>query len=143
MRNLFFASTIFIILLSSCSDRLKNDLNPYGKALGEYPERIEIPAEGGTFEMVFESNFKINFIIGCIGVEDYDGWFEPVTTTIADEKYYHKVSIRITADSNTTGTERTAATLWVVYGHPSIIWPIYKQDIIGEYSIRQPALPRI
>lgn len=142
MRNLLFASTIFIILLSSCSDRLKNDLNPYGKALEEYPERIEIPAEGGTFEMVFESNFKINFIIGCIGVEDYDGWFEPVTTTIADEKYYHKVSISITADSNTTGTERTD-TLRVEYGHPSIIWPIYKQDIIREYSIRQPALPRI
>ncbi len=142
MRNLLFASTIFIILLSSCSDRLKNDLNPYGKALEEYPERIEIPAEGGTFEMVFESNFKINFCIGCIGVEDYDGWFEPVTTTIADEKYYYKVSISITADSNTTGTERTD-TLSVAYGHPSIIWPIYKQDIIREYSIRQPALPRI
>lgn len=140
MRSLLLASTIFIILLSSCSDRLKNDLNPYGKALEEYPESIVIPAEGGTFEMVFESNFKINFILGCIGVEDYDGWFEPVTTTIADEKYYHKVSISITADSNTTGTERTG-TLRVEYGHPSIIMPIYKQDIIGEYSISQPALP--
>lgn len=142
MRSLLLASTIFIILLSSCSDRLKNDLNPYGKALEEYPERIEIPAEGGTFEMVFESNFKMTFDIGWFGVEDYDGWFEPVTTTIADEKYYHKVSISITADSNTTGIERTD-TLRVVYGHPSIIWPTYKQDIIGEYSISQPALPRI
>lgn len=141
MRYLLYTSTILIVLFlfSSCSDRLKNDLNPYGKALEEYPEDIVIPAEGGTVELVFESNFKIDLIIGCVGVDDYDGWFEPGTTTIADEKYYHKVSISITADSNTTGTERTD-TLRVEYGHPSIIMPIYKNDIIGEYSIRQPAL---
>lgn len=141
MRNPFFASTIFIILLSSCSDRLKNDLNPYGKAFEEYPENIVIPAEGGSVEMVFESNFNIHFYLcDYHDIAEWHNWLEPVATTITEEKYYHKVSIIITADSNTTGTERTDKLI-VYYGHPSIISPIYKQDIIGEYGIRQPALP--
>ena len=141
MRSLLLASTIFIILLSSCSDRLKNDLNPYGKALEEYPENIIIPAEGGSVEMVFESNFHIHFyLLDYHDIAEWHNWLEPVATTITEEKYYHKVSISITADSNTTGTERTD-TLRVGYGHPSLIWPTYKQDIIGEYSISQPALP--
>ena len=127
---------IFLAVFSSCSERLKNDLNHYGRALENYPESIVIPAEGGSYEMVFESNFSISSSLK-------NGWshsFEIVTTPIVDKRYYHKDCIRITVDSNSTGAERRD-TLWVGYHHPSIIMPIYAQTVIGEYYIIQPSLP--
>ena len=127
---------IFLAVFSSCSERLTNDLNHYGRALENYPESIVIPAEGGSYEMVFESNFSISSSLK-------NGWshsFEIVTTPIVDKRYYHKDCIRITADSNSTGAERRD-TLWVSYHHPAVIMPIYAQTVIGEYYIIQPSLP--
>ena len=84
--------------------------------------------------MVFESNF-------CIGNYLYGAPYshEIVTTPIVDERYYKKVSIRIIAESNSTGAERTD-TLWVYYHHPAVIWPIYMTTEIGRYCLIQPSL---
>ena len=132
MKRLLY-SILFLVILPSCSDRLKNDLNPYGRALEEYPEKIVIPAEGGSYEMVFESNFRIeNYLHGA-------PYYEIVTTPIVDERYYKKVSIRIIAESNSTGAERTD-TLLVSYHHPSFLLPIYMETIIGRYCLIQPSL---
>lgn len=135
MKRLLYC-IIILAVFSSCSERLMNDLNPYGRAVENYPESIVIPAEGGSYELVFESNFSISSSLR-------NGWshsFEIVTTPIVDKRYYHKDCIRITADSNSTGAERRD-TLWVGYHHPSIIMPIYAQTVIGEYYIIQPSLP--
>ena len=133
MKRLLYC-ILFLVILPSCSDRLKNDLNPYGRALEEYPEKIVIPAEGGSYEMVFESNFRIlNYLQGA----PYS--HEIVTTPIVDERYYKKVSIRIIAESNSTGAERTD-TLWVYYRHPAVILPIYMETTIGQYCLIQPSL---
>lgn len=129
------------MLLSACSDPLKNALNPYGNALEEYPEKIMIPAEGGTFQMVFESNFQINYYLCGYYIDPWmkSYWLEPDMATVVNEAYYQKVCISLTADSNTTGTERTD-TLQVYYRHPSIILPLFMEDIIGEYCIVQSTL---
>ena len=133
MKRLLY-SILFLVILPSCSDRLKNDLNPYGRALEEYPEKIVIPAEGGSYEMVFESNFRIrNYLHGV----PYS--HEIVTTPIVEERYYKKVSIRIIAESNSTGAERTD-TLCVYYYHPAVILPINMMTTIGQYCLIQPSL---
>ena len=135
MKRLLYC-IIILAVFSSCSERLKNDLNPYGRAVENYPESIVIPAEGGSYELVFESNFSISSSLK-------NGWshsFEIVTTPIVDKRYYHKDCIRITADSNSTGAERRD-TLWVSYHHPAVIMPIYAQTDIGKYCIIQPSLP--
>ena len=127
---------IFLAVFSACSDRLKNDLNHYGRALEAYPEEIVIPAEGGSYEMVFESNFSIySYLSGGSSKS-----FEAVTIPVVDKRYYHKDCIRISADSNSTGAERRD-TLWVYYRHPAVIMPIYAQTDIGKYCIIQPSLP--
>lgn len=132
MKRLLYC-ILFLVILPSCSDRLKNDLNPYGRALEEYPEKIVIPAEGGSYEMVFESNFRIENYL-------HDApYYEIVTTPIVDEQYYKKVSIRIIAESNSTGSERTD-TLLVSYHHPSFVLPIYMETTIGRYCLIQPSL---
>ena len=132
MKRLLYC-ILFLVILPSCSDRLKNDLNPYGRALEEYPEKIVIPAEGGSYEMVFESNFRIENYL-------HDApYYEIVTTPIVDERYYKKVSIRIIAESNSTGSERTD-TLLVSYHHPSFVLPIYMETTIGRYCLIQPSL---
>ena len=132
MKRLLYC-ILFLVILPSCSDRLKNDLNPYGRALEEYPEKIVIPAEGGSYEMLFESNFSIeNYLYGA-------PYYEIVTTPIVDERYYKKVSIRIIAESNSTGAERTD-TLWVYYHHPAVILPLFLETIIGRYCLIQPSL---
>lgn len=132
MKRLLYC-ILFLVILPSCSDRLKNDLNHYGRALEKYPEKIVIPAEGGSYEMVFESNFRIeNYLYGA-------PYYEIVTTPIVDERYYKKVSIRIIAESNSTGAERTD-TLWVSYHHPSFLLPIYMETTIGRYCLIQPSL---
>lgn len=132
MKRLLYC-ILFLVILPSCSDRLKNDLNPYGRALEEYPEKIVIPAEGGSYEMLFESNFSIeNYLHGA-------PYYEIVTTPIVDERYYKKVSIRIIAESNSTGAERTD-TLWVSYHHPAVILPIFLETTIGRYCLIQPSL---
>lgn len=113
-----------------------NDMNPYGRAVENYPESIVIPAEGGSYELVFESNFSISTYLYKSGSTSFD----VVSTPIVDKRYYHKDCIRITADSNSTGAERRD-TLWVNYHHPAIIMPIYAQTVIGEYYIIQPSLP--
>ena len=133
MKRLLYC-ILFLVILPSCSDRLKNDLNPYGRALEEYPEKIVIPAEGGSYEMVFESNFDI---LNCLYGATYS--HEIVTTPIVDERYYKKVSIRIIAESNSTGAERTD-TLLVFYHHPSFLLPIYMETLIGRYCLIQPSL---
>ena len=133
MKRLLFC-IVSLAILSACSDRLKNDLNHYGRALEAYPEEIVIPAEGGSYEMVFESNFSIrNHLLY--------GLFETVTEPIVDKNYYHKAGIRLIADSNTTGAERRD-TLAVVYNHPAIIVPLYMDTVIGEYCVIQPSLPQ-
>lgn len=132
MKRLLYC-ILFLVILPSCSDKLKNDLNPYGRALEEYPEKIVIPAEGGSYEMVFESNFRIENYL-------HDApYYEIVTTPIVDEQYYKKVSIRIIAESNSTGSERTD-TLLVFYHHPSFVLPIYMETAIGRYCLIQPSL---
>lgn len=132
MKRLLYC-ILFLVILPSCSDRLKNDLNPYGRALEEYPEKIVIPAEGGLYEMVFESNFRIeNYLYGA-------PYYEIVTTPIVDERYYKKVSIRIIAESNSTGAERTD-TLLVSYHHPAVILPLFLETTIGRYCLIQPSL---
>lgn len=137
MKRLLY-SILFLVILPSCSDRLKNDLNPYGRALEEYPEKIIIPAEGGSYEMVFESNFRIkNYLHGDFYGAPYS--HEIVTTPIVDERYYKKVSIRIIAESNSTGAERTD-TLCVYYRHPAVILPIDMKTTIGRYCLIQPSL---
>ena len=127
---------IFLAVFSSCSERLKNDLNHYGRALENYPESIVIPAEGGSYEMVFESNFSISTYLYKGGSTSFD----VVSTPFVDKQYYHKDCIRISADSNSTGAERRD-TLWVSYHHPAVIMPIYAQTDIGKYCIIQPSLP--
>lgn len=127
---------IFLAVFSSCSERLKNDLNHYGRALENYPESIVIPAEGGSYEMVFESNFSISAYLR----NGSSTLFDVVSIPVVDMQYYHRDYIRITADSNSTGAERRD-TLWVCYHHPSIIMPIYAQTDIGKYCIIQPSLP--
>lgn len=83
--------------------------------------------------MVFESNFRIeNYLHGA-------PYYEIVTTPIVDERYYKKVSIRIIAESNSTGAERTD-TLLVSYHHPSFLLPIYMETPIGRYCLIQPSL---
>jgi hypothetical protein len=127
---------IFLAVFSSCSERLKNDLNHYGRALENYPESIVIPAEGGSYELVFESNFSIYSDLSGGSSES----FEAVTIPVVDKRYYHKDCIRIIADSNSTGAERRT-TLVVSYSHPAVIMPIYALTVIGEYYIIQPSLP--
>ena len=127
---------IFLAVFSSCSERLKNDLNHYGRALENYPESIVIPAEGGSYEMVFESNFSISAYLR----NGSSTLFDVVSIPVVDIQYYHRDYIRITADSNSTGAERRD-TLLVCYHHPSIIMPIYMKTDIGKYCIIQPSLP--
>lgn len=84
--------------------------------------------------MLFESNFHI---LNCLQGAPYS--HEIVTTPIVDEQYYKKVSIRIIAESNSTGAEITD-TLWVYYHHPAVILPIFLETTIGRYCLIQPSL---
>lgn len=164
MKNLLSLTTALLLLLAlfsavSCSERFEAMKNPYGRAIGQYPDTLFIPAEGGILRLSFESNFFLNYYVvhshRCqvqsdpdteewrklsftedgVKTEDYK-WFEAESRVYEKGDYYQRMDLTLKAERNTR-QDAIVDTLEVYYRYPTFILPVYATGTVGSYIICQ------
>ena len=107
-------------------------MNPYGRPMEPYPSIMEMPPEGGSINLSFESNFDFK----CSLNNPYESGFQLNEMLHEYRDYYRRLDLTITAEQNNTGKDLND-TLWVYYLYPTLLLPIRAEGKIGDYIIRQ------
>ena len=107
-------------------------MNPYGRPMEPYPSIMEMPPEGGSINLSFESNFDFK----CSLNNPYESGFQLDEMLHEYRDYYRQLDLTITAEQNNTGKDLND-TLWVCYLYPTVLLPIRAEGKIGDYIIRQ------
>ena len=107
-------------------------MNPYCSPMEPYPSIMDIPPEGGSINLSFESNF---FIDGYL-VNSNESGFKLIDSEQEFNQFYRRLELTVSAGPNNTQGD-LIDTLYVSYNFPTILLPVYATKIIGDYIIRQ------
>ena len=164
MKNLLPLTSALLLLLAlfytvSCSERFEAMKNPYGRAIGQYPDTLCIPAEGGVLQLSFESNFFLDYDVvhsyrfqvesdpdteewrklSCtedwVKTEDHK-WLEAKSRVFEKGDYYQRMDLTLKAERNTR-QDAIVDTLEVYYRYPTFILPVYAHGTVGSFIIYQ------
>lgn len=121
--------------MTSCSERFEAIMNPYGRPVEPYSSIMDMPPEGGSINLSFESNFYFGYSLK----HEYESGFQLDGSEQEFSEYNRSLELTVSAGANNTQGD-LIDTLWVDYRFPTFVLPIYASKTIGEYIIRQHSL---
>ena len=107
-------------------------MNPYGHSVEPYPSIMDIPPEGGSVILSFESNFYFGYSLR----HDYESGFQLDDIEHELGEYHRHLELTVSAGANNTQGD-LLDTLWVEYRFPTFLLPVNATKKIGDYIIRQ------
>ena len=131
----FIVTITVAICMTSCSERFEAIMNPYGRPVEPYPSIMDMPPEGGSINLSFESNFYFGYSLK----HKYESGFQLDGNEQEFSEYHRRLELNVSAGANNTQGD-LIDTLWVEYRFPTFVLPIYASETIGEYIIRQHSL---
>lgn len=123
------------ICMTSCSERLEAIMNPYGRSVESYPSTMDIPPEGGSINLSFESNCYLGYSLR----QEYESGFQLDGIENELSEYHRRLELTVSAGANNTQGD-LIDTLWVEYRFPTFLLPVNATKKIGDYIIRQQPL---
>ena len=121
--------------MTSCSERLEAIMNPYGRSVESSPSTMDIPPEGGSINLSFESNCYLGYSLR----QEYESGFQLDGIENELSEYHRRLELTVSAGANNTQGD-LIDTLWVEYRFPTFQLPVNATKKIGDYIIRQQPL---